>query len=401
MIVMSMIVEKIIYVCNIFYNILIKDIHRGIKMTQATLGFGAMRLPQTDDKNPASIDMEEFTEMVDYYMQQGFNYFDTSYAYHNETSEGALKKALVERYPRESYQIANKIPTWLLREEKDNDRLVDIMLERLRIEYFDVLFIHNINKALINMAEGANSFEYIKRAKENGKALKVGISFHEKEELLEEVFEKYGDVIDVALIQLNFMDWTDQRIQSKKIHSLCVKYGVEIQVMEPVKGGTLVNVSDDVKRQFSEYSDKSIVDWALRFAASQENVTVVLSGMSNMEQMRQNCETFKNFEKITAEDHKFLMRMAHEIKKTLIIDCSFCNYCIKDCEMNIPIPDFFNLYNSEKMYHLESNVDLYNTSARVYAPASACSECGTCLEMCTQQLDIPALLKDVAELFGR
>lgn len=370
-------------------------------MTQATLGFGAMRLPITDDSNPASIDMDEFTRMVDYYMEQGFNYFDTSYAYHAEKSEGALKKALVERYPRESYQIANKIPTWLLQKEEDNDRLVDIMLERLGIEYFDVLFIHNINKALINPAEAANSFEYIRRAKKEGKALKVGISFHEKEELLEEVFEKYSDVIDVALIQLNFMDWTDQRIQSKKIHSICVKHDVEIQVMEPVKGGTLLNVSDSVKRQFDDYSDRSIVDWALSFAASQENVTVVLSGMSNLEQMKENCEIFKNLEKITPEDHKFLMRMAREIKKGFAIDCSFCNYCIKDCEMDIPIPDFFNLYNSEKLYHLQSNVDLYNTSARVHAPASACSECGTCVEMCTQQLDIPALLKDVANLFGR
>lgn len=370
-------------------------------MTQATLGFGAMRLPQTDDNDPSSIDMEEFTRMVDYFMEQGFNYFDTSYAYHDETSEGALKKVLVERYPRESYQIANKIPTWLLRQEKDNDRLVDVMLERLGIEYFDVLFIHNINKALLPKAKNANSFEYIRRAKEEGKALKVGISFHEKEDILEEVMEKYGDVIDVALIQLNFMDWTDQRIQSKKIHDICVKYDVEIQVMEPIKGGTLINVSDNVKRQFEDYSDKSIADWALRFAASQENVTVVLSGMSNLEQMKENCKTFMNFEKITAQDHKFLMKMAREIKKTFAIECSFCNYCLKDCEMNIPIPDFFNLYNSEKLYHLPSNVDLYNTAANVYAPASACSECGTCVEICTQQLDIPSLLKDVAELFGR
>ena len=370
-------------------------------MTQATLGFGAMRLPQTDENDPTSIDMEEFTRMVDYFMEQGFNYFDTSYAYHAETSEGAIKKALVERYPRESYQIANKIPTWLLREEKDNDRLVDIMLERLGIEYFDVLLVHNINKAFLPKAENANSFEYVKKAKEEGKALKIGISFHEKVELLEEVFEKYGDAIDVALIQLNFMDWNDQRIQSKKIHDICVKYGVEVQVMEPVKGGTLVNVADNVKKQFEDYSDKSIVDWSLRFAASQENVTVVLSGMSNLEQMKENCETFKNFEKITPQDHKFLMKMAREIKKTFIIECSFCNYCLKDCEMNLPIPDFFNLYNSEMMYHLHSNVDLYNTAANVYAPASACTECGTCVDICTQQLDIPELLKDVAKLFGR
>ncbi|WP_458404865.1 aldo/keto reductase [Methanobrevibacter sp.] len=369
-------------------------------MKDAILGFGAMRLPLVDENNPESIDMEEFTKMVDYYMEQGFNYFDTSYAYHNEKSEGAIKKVLVDRYPRESYQIANKIPTWLLQKEEDNDKLVDIMLERLGIEYFDVLLIHNINQALLPKAENAKSFEYIKKVKEEGKALKIGISFHEKAELFEEILEKYSEVIDVALIQLNYMDWNDQRIQSKKIHELCVKYNIEIQVMEPIKGGTLVNVVDSVKEQFNDYSDTSIAEWALRFAGSQENVTVVLSGMSSLEQMKENCETFRNFEKITKEDHKFLMKMAREIKKTLAIDCSFCNYCLKDCEAGIQIPDVFNLYNSEKLYHLQSNVDLYNTCARVYAPASACTECGNCLELCTQQLDIPNLLKDVAKLFG-
>lgn len=370
-------------------------------MTHATLGFGAMRLPLTDENDFSTINMEEFTQMVDYFMEQGFNYFDTSYAYHNEKSEEALRKVLVERYPRDSYQIANKIPTWLLTKESDNDKLVDIMLERLGIEYFDVLLIHNINKALLPKAENANSFEYIKKAKEEGKAKKIGISFHEKEELLEEVLEKYSDVIDVALIQLNYMDWNDQRIQSKKIHGLCVKYDIEVQVMEPIKGGTLINVPDHVKEEFKNYSDKSIADFALRFAGSQENVSVVLSGMSCLEQMKENCETFKNFEKITREDHKFLMKMAREIKKSLIIDCSFCNYCLKDCEAGIQIPDVFNLYNSEKLYHLPSNIDLYNTSANVYAPASACTECGNCLELCTQQLDIPTLLKDVSKLFGR
>lgn len=181
--------------------------------------------------------------------------------------------------------------------------------------------------------------------------------------------------------------------------SLSLFKHLEFKSCELEDGSLAYSVS--VKKQFMDYSDHSIANWALRFAASQENVSVVLSGMSNLEQMKENCETFKNFEKITTQDHKFLMKMANEIKKTLAIDCSFCNYCLKDCEMNIPIPDFFNLYNSEVLYHLESNVDLYHTTARVYAPASACTECGTCVDICTQQLDIPALLKDVAKLFGR
>ena len=368
-------------------------------MTDTILGFGAMRLPQTDANNPSTIDMEEFTRMVDYYMEQGFDYFDTSYAYHDENSENALKKALVERYPRESYRICDKIPTWLLTKESDNESLVNVMLERLGIDYFDVLLIHNINSVFINTAEGANSFEYIKKAKEEGKALKIGFSYHDKAELLEEILEKYSDIIDVVQIQLNYMDWHDQRIQSKKLHEICVEHGVEIIVMEPVKGGTLVNVADSVKKQFEDYSDTTIAEWALRFAGSQENISIVLSGMSNLEQMKENCETFKDFEKITKDDHRFLMKMAREIKKTLAIDCSYCGYCVKECEANIPIPDFFNLYNSEKLYHLEANIANYGTSAASNAPASACTQCRTCIDFCTQQLDIPELLLDVADLF--
>ncbi len=368
-------------------------------MSDTILGFGAMRLPQTDANDPTTIDMDEFTKMVDYYMEQGFNYFDTSYAYHDEKSENALKKALVERYPRESYRIADKIPTWMLTKESDNEDLVNVMLDRLGIDYFDVLLIHNINKVFVNVAESAKSFEYIKKAKEEGKALKIGFSFHDKADVLENVLEKYSDIIDIVQIQLNFMDWHDQRIQSQKCHKVCKKYGVEVIVMEPVKGGTLVNIDDSVKKQFEEYSDTTIPEWSLRFAGSQENVSVVLSGMNSLTQMKENCETFKDFKSIDKDEHRFLMKMAREIKKTLAIDCSFCNYCVKECEMGIPIPDLFNLYNSEKLHSLVANHANYGTITATAAPASACTQCGSCVDICTQQLDIPELLVDVADLF--
>ena len=368
-------------------------------MKDTILGFGAMRLPQKDANNQVSIDMEEFTQMVDYYMEQGFDYFDTSYAYHDETSENALKKALVERYPRESYRICDKIPTWLLTNEKDNDRLVNVMLERLGIDYFDVLLIHNINHVFINIAENCNTFEYIKKLKEEGKAKKIGFSYHDKADVLEEVLEKYGDIIDVVQIQLNYLDWNSQTVESKKCHRICAKYDVEVIVMEPIKGGTLVNVADSVKKQFKDYSDTTIAEWALRFAGSQDNVSIVLSGMSNLEQMKENCKTFNDFQPITRDEHRFLMKMAHEIKKTLAIECSYCGYCVKECEMGIPIPDLFNLYNGEKLYSLVANYANYGTITATRAPASACTQCGSCIDICTQQLNIPELLIDVAELF--
>ena len=248
-------------------------------------------------------------------------------------------------------------------------------------------------------AESCNTFEYIKKLKDEGKAKKIGFSFHDKAELLEEVLEKYSDIIDVVQIQLNYMDWNDQRVQSKKCHKVCAKYGVEIIVMEPIKGGTLVNVADNVKEMFKEYSDVTIPEWALRFAGTQENVSVVLSGMGSLEQMKENCQTFKDFEPITRDEHRFLMKMAREIKKTLAIDCSYCGYCVKECEENIPIPDFFNLYNGEKLYSLVANYANYSTISQTKAPASACTQCRSCIDICTQQLDIPELLIDVAELF--
>ncbi len=367
---------------------------------EVQLGFGAMRLPQTEQNNPQAIDMEEFTKMVDHYMEQGFNYFDTSYAYHNEKSENAIKEALVERYPRESYQIADKIPTWLLQKEEDNERLVNVMLERLGIEYFDVLLIHNINKVFINKAEEANTFEYIKKLKEENKAKKVGISFHDKADLLEEILEKYSDILDIVQLQLNYLDWENPRVQSKKCHEVCIKYGVEITVMEPIKGGTLVNIAESVKDQFQKYDDsQSIAQWALRFAGSQENVSVVLSGMGNIMEMKENCQTFKDFKQLNQEEQEFLMHMAEEIEKTVAVNCSYCGYCVKECPMNIPIPDFFNLYNNETIYHLQANMALYATTATTNAPASSCIKCGKCIDYCTQQLNIPELLEKVVQHF--
>lgn len=368
------------------------------KNRKTQLGFGAMRLPLTDKDSPSSIDMEEFTKMVDYYMQQGFNYFDTSYAYHSEKSENAIKEALVKRYPRQSYMIADKIPTWLLQKEDDNERFTDIMLERLAIEYFDVLLIHNINKRFLKIAENCKSFEYIAKAKKEGKALKVGFSYHDNAELLEEILEKYHDIVDVIQIQLNYLDWEDQRVESRKCHEVCLKYDVDIVIMEPVKGGTLVNLPKKVKDIF-EKENKNMAGEALKFAASKDNVITVLSGMSSLEQMKENCEILKDFETITDEENEFLVEIVKEIRKNVAIACSYCNYCVKECPQNIPIPEFFNLYNNEKMYSLQANSAIYNTTSAEKAPISACIECGKCIQYCTQHLDIPQLLKKVAELF--
>ena len=270
---------------------------------KSKFGFGCMRLPLTDENDPKSVNQELFNQMVDIYMEKGFNYFDTSYAYHGGISEVAIRKAVVERYPRESYLICDKMPTWALTSKEDNDKFVDEMLERLGIDYFDVFFVHNINTPWLELAEKHDAFEYVKKMKEDGIARKIGFSFHDRASLLEEVLDKYGDFLDIVQLELNYLDWEDPSIEARKCYELCVKHGLDVYVMEPLKGGVIVNPNDEIKNDFKEFNrEKSIASFALRFCASLEHVKIVLSGMSNMDDLLDNCDTFENFKPLTSAE---------------------------------------------------------------------------------------------------
>ncbi|WP_299525125.1 aldo/keto reductase [uncultured Methanobrevibacter sp.] len=364
-------------------------------------GFGCMRLPQTDENDPTSVDQETFNKMVDYYMENGFNYFDTSYAYHNGYSEIAIKKAVVDRYPRESYQIADKMPTWLLTKEEDNEKFVNEMLERLGIDYFDKFFIHNINAAWLPKAENANSFEYIKNMKKEGIAREIGFSFHDDSKLLKQFLEEYGDIFDFAQLELNYLDWEDPIIEARKCYELCGQYGLDVYVMEPLKGGVIINTTDEIKDDFKKFNpNESIASFALRFCASLDNVKVVLSGMSNMENTIENCDTFKNFKKLNDDEFEFLAIEAEKLRLSVAIPCSGCNYCVEHCPEEIPIPDFFNIYNTKKQQE-DSDIytAYYHKLANEKVPASNCTYCQTCIDYCTQKINIPDELKNVDEIF--
>ena len=368
---------------------------------KSKFGFGCMRLPLTDKNDPTSIDQELFNEMVDIYMEKGYNYFDTSYAYHNGMSEVAIRKAVVERYPRDSFKICDKMPTWALTGEEDNDKFVGEMLERLGINYFDVFFIHNINTPWIENAKKANTFEYIRKMKENGTAKQIGISFHDKADLLKEVLDEYGDLLDIVQLELNYLDWEDPSIESHKCYDLCVEHGVDVYVMEPLKGGVIVNPNDEIKQDFKEFSpDKSIASMAIRFCASLEQVKVVLSGMSKMDDLIDNCDTYDNFEPISEEENEFLEKMALKLKENLAVPCSECGYCVDACPEMIPIPDYFNLYNTSKNQPESDIYRLYfDKLADEKVSAEECTYCGTCLDYCTQKIDIPEELEKVCEHF--
>ena len=368
---------------------------------KSKFGFGCMRLPQTDKNDPTAIDQELFNEMVDIYMEKGFNYFDTSYAYHNGMSEVAIRKAVVERYPRESYRICDKMPTWALTCEEDNEKFVNEMLERLGIDYFDVFFIHNINGPWVKNAINANTFEYVKKMKENGVAKQIGFSFHDKSDLLEEVLDKYGEMFDIVQLELNYLDWEDPSIEAHKCYDLCVKHGLDVYVMEPLKGGVIVNPNDEIKNDFKEFNpDKSIASFAIRFCASLENVKIVLSGMSKMEDLIDNCDTYENFEVLSDEEHSFLEKMAQKLADNVAVPCSECGYCVDACPEMIPIPEYFNLYNTSKNQPESDIYRLYfDKLADEKVPADECTYCSTCIDHCTQKIDIPEMLEKVCEHF--
>lgn len=368
---------------------------------KSKFGFGCMRLPQTDENDPTKIDQELFNRMVDIYMEKGFNYFDTSYAYHNGASEVAIRKAVVERYPRESYRICDKMPTWALTCEEDNDKFVNEMLERLGIDYFDVFFIHNVNGPWLKNAKNANTFEYVRKMKEKGIAKQIGFSFHESSDLLKEVLDEYGEIFDIVQLELNYLDWEDPSIESHKCYDLCVEHGLDVYVMEPLKGGVIVNPPEEIRNDFKEFNPgKSIASLAIRFCASLEHVKIVLSGMSKMDDLLDNINTFENFEVLTSEENEFLEKMAVKLAENVAVPCSECGYCIDACPEMIPIPEYFHIYNTSKNQP-ESNIYrlYYDKLADEKVPAEDCTYCGTCIDHCTQKIDIPAELEKLCEHF--
>ena len=239
--------------------------------------------------------------------------------------------------------------------------------------------------------------------KENGIARKIGFSFHDNAELLKKVLDKYGDCLDIVQLELNYLDWEDSSIESRKCYELCVEHDLDVYVMEPLKGGVIVNQPEEIKNDFKNFnSNKTIASFALRFCASLDNVKIVLSGMNKMEDLIDNCNTFENFEKITPEENEFLERMALKLSQNLAVPCSECRYCVKECPSMIPIPEYFHLYNTSKIQP-ESNIYrlYYDKLCEEKVPADDCTYCGTCLDFCTQKIDIPEELENVCEHFEK
>lgn len=371
-------------------------------MEMKKLGFGTMRMPLHDPEDPASVDVEQVCRMVDAFLEQGFTYFDTAYMYHKYESERVVKKALVDRYPRECYLLADKLPLSHLKSADDMPRFFEEQLEKCGVEYFDYYLLHNISRTYYAAAEQFDAFAFARQKKAEGRIRHLGFSFHADAELLEEILEKHPEVEFVQL-QLNYIDWESEYIQSRKCYELCRKYGKDVIVMEPVKGGTLANVPEAAESLMKAvHPELSAASWAIRFAASQEGVIMVLSGMSNMEQMMDNLSYMKEFQPFTAQEQEVVRQAAGIIQSSIAVACTACRYCVEGCPKQLAIPEYFSLYNQKKLFGPKSNAGAYygNYLDR-HGKAGDCIGCRRCERICPQHLPIADLMKAVSAEFDQ
>ncbi|MCR5655555.1 MAG: aldo/keto reductase [Lachnospiraceae bacterium] len=366
--------------------------------TMPKLGFGLMRLPEKE----GVIDMEQVCTMVDHYMKTDKRYFDTAYVYHGGKSETAAREALVKRYPRDSFMLATKLPAWEIRKESDIEKIFEEQLERAGVDYFDYYLLHSIE-------EGNNYDVYVKydcfkwgvQKKAEGKIRHFGFSFHGSPELLEEILDAHPEV-EFVQIQLNYLDRTNPVVRSQRLYEILHERNIPIIVMEPVRGGMLANLGDEIDAKFkAARPDDSVASWALRYVASLPGVMTVLSGMSNEEQVLDNIKTFTDFEPVTDAEMTIINEVTEQILSIPQIGCTACKYCTPGCPMQISIPDVFRTINTLRRYPDDwRSKNFYAGLIARSGKASDCIACGQCEGVCPQHLPIIELLKDAAETLG-
>lgn len=353
------------------------------------LGFGLMRLPKLED---GSIDVEQTKQMVDLFMEAGGTYFDTAFAYPG--SEEAIRKALVERYDRNSYTLASKLmasDAWNDEETTKNE--IKVSLERSGAGYFDYYLLHAIQRTNYKYYDELGLWDYVKQLKEEGLIRHYGFSFHADPELLEELLNKHPDVEFVQL-QVNYADWENPGVQSRRNMEICKAHGKPVVVMEPVKGGILADPIQAVKEIFDrENNGMSYASWALRFVLEKDNLLAVLSGMSSLEQMKDNLSFVKDFTPLNEHEEEVIKQAQAAIDADKSIPCTACHYCTKGCPMNIPIPEIFTVENRKKGSPEFRTKREYVIVTNGKGKASDCIQCGQCEGICPQHLPIISLLE--------
>ena len=359
------------------------------------LGFGLMRLPEQDGK----IDLEQVCRMVDAYMESGMNYFDSAYVYHGGNSEKIIKEAIANRYPRDAFMVATKLPAWCMSNEADRDRIFNEQLERCGVDYFDFYLLHSVEDGGNGETyDRLNCWDWAMQKKAEGKIRHFGFSFHGSPAYLEKTLDAHPEV-EFVQIQLNYADWENPVVRSGKLYEILHSRNIPMIIMEPVKGGTLAKLTPELEAKYKAVQpNKSIASWALRFVGSLPGVMTILSGMSAEEQMRDNIGTFTHFEPLT-EDEKALVDQVRAIMLNVPqIGCTACRYCTDGCPMHISIPDVFRAINTMNLYKEEFRPKAFygGLIGQGYGRAGDCIGCGQCEGVCPQHLPIIDLLKDAS-----
>lgn len=363
------------------------------------LGFGCMRLPLLNADDPKSIDIEHFKTMVDAFMAGGGTYFDTAYVYHEGESEVAVRKALVERYPRESFTIATKCLAWAQPDAESAKACLDTSLERLGVDYVDFYLLHNVGGQRTAKFDEYGMWDWARAKREAGIIKHLGFSIHDGADALDDLLTKHPDM-DFVQLQVNYLDWDDPVVESKRCMEVAWRHGVPVVIMEPARGGRLA----DLPQRGSEVlkaaePNRSVVSWAYRFCYNLPNVATVLSGMSSLAQVEENVREWKENEPLSTEDRVVLDRAIEALRSVGMIPCTNCRYCVKDCPSGVKTPEILGLLNLEKATENREFVKgLYSWQANG-GRASACIQCGACEDMCPQSIEIVGYLEDAADYY--
>ena len=359
------------------------------------LGFGFMRLPKIGEE----IDIEQTKAMVDLFMSKGFSYFDSSWAYNGGKSEEAMKTAIVDRYPRESFQIATKCPVWFVKTAAEAKDMFRTSLKRTGAGYIDFYLLHNLGESRTKSFNDFEMWDYVRELKEKGLVRHIGFSIHGKADEVDQILTEHPEM-EFVQFQLNYADWESPTLQARKCYEASLKHHKPIVVMEPVKGGNLANPPESIRKIFEDANPHvSLASWGIRFAASLDNIITVLSGMSTIDQARDNISFMEKFQPLNKDELAVIEKARQALGEIPSIPCTACDYCVTGCPRNIPIPNIFAVYNRKLIYQdLTSAKFGYGFATRENGKASDCTACGNCEWVCPQQIGIIENMKTIAQV---